>query len=192
MMAAKPISEERNATSFVCLGRIYPEKRIEAIIDIMKGVRRLGHDVKLHIIGDTQETTYGRNLGNLWRAESGWIIQEGRQLGDRKAELLGNSAYGIHARPGEAFGIAVAEMITAGCIPFVPSQGGPAEIVDHHPALVYRNADEAINKIADMLGDRGLQAQVRKFIAKRAKQFSRDIFTHAMRKVVQEFIGQHN
>ena len=58
---------------------------------------------------------------------------------------------GIHARPGEAFGIAIAEMIVAGCLPFVPAEGGPSEIVDHNPALVYDTVDEAVEKIDSML-----------------------------------------
>jgi len=42
-----------------------------------------------------------------------------------------SSRYGIHGAEGEGFGIAIAEMVKAGCVTFAPAVGGPAEILDH-------------------------------------------------------------
>jgi glycosyltransferase involved in cell wall biosynthesis len=188
-MRLPAVPPERLPRRFVCLGRIYPEKRIERIIEILKAVRVRGHDVILHIIGDSRETGYGRKIEQLSQAEGNWIVLDGRQFGEAKALLLAESAYGIHARPGEAFGIAVAEMITAGCVPFVPAEGGPAEIVDHNPALVYGTPDEAVEKIDSMLKNPTLKATTRAFIEQRAQKFSAESFIRDIRRVVGEFIA---
>ncbi len=181
------LSPERKSRHFICLGRIYPEKRIEQIIEIIGAVRDRGHDLTLHIVGDTRETAYGRQIEQLCQAERSWIVLEGRQFGQTKARLLSESAYGIHARPGEAFGIAVAEMIVAGCLPFVHAEGGPAEIVGHHGALVYDTPDEAVKKIDSMLKNSSLEAATRAFIEQRAQKFSAEHFMHDIRRVVGEF-----
>ena len=181
-------SPERKRRNFVSLGRIYPEKRIEQIVEIIKAVRGRGHDITLHIIGDTGETAYGRKLEHLCRAQGNWIVLAGRQFGEAKARLLSEAAYGIHARPGEAFGIAIAEMIIAGCITFVPAEGGPAEIVDHNPALVYGSPDEAIEKIDSMLKNRSLEAATRAFLEHRAQRFSAESFMRDIRHIVDKFV----
>ncbi len=180
-------SSERNRHRIVCLGRVYPEKRIEQIIEIIKAVRGRGHEITLHIVGDTRETAYGRKIEQLSQVEGNWIVREGRQFGEAKARLLSECAYGIHARPGEAFGIAIAEMITAGCIPFVPAEGGPAEIVDHNPALLYETPQEAVEKIDSMLRNPTLERATRLCLQQRSRQFSADSFMREIRRVVDEF-----
>jgi glycosyltransferase involved in cell wall biosynthesis len=179
---------QRLSRRFVCIGRISPEKRLERIVEILKAVRGRGHAVALHIIGDTRETAYGRKVEQLCRAEGNWIVLEGPQVGQAKAHLLSESAYGIHARLGEAFGIAIAEMIVAGCLPFVPVEGGPAEIVGHNPALLYHTPDEAVEKIDSMLKNPSLEAATRVFIAQQAQKFSAQNFMRGIRRVVGEFV----
>jgi glycosyltransferase involved in cell wall biosynthesis len=191
MMQVKGVPPERKIRRFVCLGRIYPEKRIEWIVEIIKAVRDRGHEVSLHIVGDTGETGYGRKIEQRCRAEGNWIVLEGRQFGEAKARLLEESAYGIHARAGEAFGIAIAEMIVAGCLPFVRAEGGPAEIVGNTAALLYHTPDEAVEKIDSMLKDASLEAATRAFIKQRAQKFSVESFMRDIRRVVGEFVASH-
>jgi glycosyltransferase involved in cell wall biosynthesis len=189
MMSAPRVAPDKKVRRFVCLGRIYPEKRIEVAIQILKAVRARDHrDLKLHIIGDTSETTYGRHIEKIARAEDDWVVLEGRQFGEAKARVLSESAFAIHARPGEAFGIAVAEMITAGCIPFVPAEGGPAEIVESHPALLYRTPEEAVDRIIAVLADRDLEASLRGYLDERAKVFSRESFICGIRGAMAQFV----
>jgi glycosyltransferase involved in cell wall biosynthesis len=189
-LAAKP--SERKLRRFVSLGRIYPEKRIEQMVEIAKAVRARGHDLSLHIIGDMRETAYGREIEGLCRAEGGWIVLEGRQFGEAKTRLLAESAFGIHARAGEAFGIAVAEMIMVGCIPFVPAYGGAAEIVKHNSALVYDAPEDAVNKIDRMLKDSALEAATRASLVQRARDFSTESFMRGIRRVVSEFVASQS
>ena len=123
---------------FVCIGRISPEKRIEQIIQILKQVRVRGHKIHLNIIGGTEETPYGRSIEELSKTERDWITLEGKRFGSDKTKILSQHLFGIHACQGEAFGISVVEMVKAGCITFVPDEGGQTEIVNHS-SLTYNS-----------------------------------------------------
>lgn len=180
----------RKRRRFVCIGRISPEKRIERMIEILRGVRARGHDISMHIVGDTGASAYGRRVEALARSEGEWVVLEGRQAGKSKAELLAASAFGIHALGGEAFGIAVAEMVQAGCVPFVPAIGGPAEIVGYHPALIYRDANEAIEKIHAVLTDENLLVCLREHLAVQAKRFSTQLFQQQIKQTVDSFMAR--
>ena len=76
------ISFDANGIGFVCIGRISPEKRIERIVEILKSVRLRGHNIHLHVIGGTDETTYGKAVEDLCRNQGGWVITEGGQFGE--------------------------------------------------------------------------------------------------------------
>lgn len=71
---------ERKRHSFITIGRISAEKRIERMIGILREVRAHGHDVELHIVGDTRETEYGQRVEQLSRREGDWIVLHGRQF----------------------------------------------------------------------------------------------------------------
>jgi len=144
------IPHERRRDDFVCIGRISAEKRIERMINIVAGVRRRGHDVRIRIIGPLDSSPYSRRIGSLAQRHPEWVILEGSCVSEKKAGIMANCRYGIHGREGEAFGIGVAEMVKAGCITFAPAEGGPAEIVSH-AALLYRDNDDAVEKIRTVL-----------------------------------------
>ncbi len=186
-MRVEPPPRERKLDRFVCLGRISPEKRIERMVQVLRGVRARGHDVSLHIVGDTRQTAYGRKLERLCRAEGPWIVLEGGRFGEAKARLLAESAFGIHACRAEAFGIAVAEMISAGCIAFAPAEGGPAEILGHD-ALLYRNDEEAVEKICAVLRSPALRARLGEHLRRQAGKFSTGNFMRQIRATVEEFL----
>ena len=183
------VPPERKFRRFVCIGRICREKRIERIVAILKAVRSRGHDVALHIIGDAGDTVYGRQIERQCRAEGDWIVLEGRRFGESKARILAESAYGIHARSGEAFGIAVAEMVKAGCITFAPAEGGPAEILGHD-ALLYLGDDDAVEKICAMLSHPALQTSLLEHLRRQAEKFSAENFMRDLRAAVEKFLAK--
>jgi glycosyltransferase involved in cell wall biosynthesis len=115
-----------------------------------------------------------------------WCQAEGELIGHAKHALLARVRWGIHGCSSEAFGIAVAEMVCSGMIPFVPMTCGPAEIVDE-PVLCFRDEDEAVARIDTMLRDSTLQQHVRARLAERAKCFGADCFMSGLRKWVLEF-----
>ena len=107
-------------------------------------------------------------------------------MGAEKAQILAACRYGIHGREGEAFGIGVAEMVKAGCITFAPAEGGPAEIVNHE-ALLYRDDDEAIEKITAVLDQRALRGELIDHLRNQAKHFSPEAFMTGLREAVTTF-----
>ena len=182
------IPYEKRRSGFVCIGRIIPEKRIETIVEILKGVRGRGYDVHLHIIGSAEHNSphARRLLKECLEPNGDWVYFEGSIDEARKKELIANHRFGISGRIDEPFGIAVAEMVEGGCIVFVPNSGGQVEIVDHS-GLVYENVPEAIEKIESVLGNQDTQEMLRDHLAKGAQRFSVADFKRGIRGVVSDF-----
>jgi hypothetical protein len=86
--------------------------------------------------------------------------------------------------------MAVAEAVEAGCIPFVPEESGPAEIVGNIPDLCYESADDAVTKIVRMMTDPPLQTNTRKALACRSERFSSERFVEQVRGLVEEIAFQ--
>jgi glycosyltransferase involved in cell wall biosynthesis len=174
---------------FVCIGRVSPEKRVEWMIEIIERVRAKGHDVHLHIIGGL-DGAYGGKVRKLARDRQLWVMLEGARHGAEKAQLLSRHRWGIHACHGEAFGIAVAEMVKAGCVPFVPAEGGQAEIVNH-PALMYGPVEEAVAKIDVVLRTPALEAELRTHLVAQGKLFSAERYMAGIRQAVETFLERN-
>lgn len=177
---------DRREDGFVCIGRLVPEKRVDRIIEILQKVRRRGWDIHLHIIGKTGDSGYIRNLQELCKRNSDWVFMEGGMFGEEKSEFISQHKFGIHGRKNEAFGIAVAEMVKAGCLVWVPNGGGQVEIVNH-PALIYNNVEDAVDKIEEVLKRNTMQIELGEHLAKRSKNFSAEKFKAEIRKLIQEF-----
>ena len=91
-------------------------------------------------------------------------------------------------RENEQFGISVAEMVKAGCIPFVPASGGPEEIVGENPNLIFHNNGEAVKKIVAVLSDEELAGFLTETLKERALLFSVDKFTAELIDLVGRMI----
>lgn len=178
---------ERRENGFVCIGSVTPEKRMDALIRIIGGVRQRGHDVHLHVLGGLDDSPFGRELERLAALHAGWVRLEGRVGGQAKRDLIARHRFGIHGREHEPFGIAVAEMIKAGCIPFVPNGGGQTEIANH-PNLIYRDDEDAVNKIDAVLRDCQMQESLLEHLRVGAQRFSLEAFTEGMASILREFI----
>lgn len=179
---------EQRTPDFVCLGRLSREKRIETVIEILRRVRVMGHHLKLHIVGGSDGSLYARHVEETARAEGDWIQWHGELQGDGKRQLLAQCRYGIHACPFEGFGIAVAEMVRAGCIPFVPATGGAAEIVGHNEALCWRSPDEAAAKIDRLRRTESEQAGLGRALRKQAALFPVSSYRDALRDMVRTML----
>lgn len=144
-----PWHERENG--FVSVGRISQDKQTHRAIEIIDNVRERGHRVHLHLVGPIDEDTrYGRRIR---REETNhpWLIVEGRVSQEHLTTLIERHRWGIHTKPFEHFGMAVAEQVAGGVIPFVPDSGGQVEIVGRIPTLCYDSIDEAIENISNCL-----------------------------------------
>jgi glycosyltransferase involved in cell wall biosynthesis len=179
---------ERRRNGFVCIGRISNEKRIELMIEILSEVRRAGPQVHLHVIGNRYNARYLDSIRRLVRANASWVRLHENLSRTALVELAASHRYGIHAMQGEHFGMAVAELVSAGCITFVNDSGGQVEIVGNDERLIYSSRDDAVNKILRALREADYQASLRDHIAARRNLFQSDRFVTRIRQVVSDYL----
>lgn len=172
---------------FVCLGRMVPEKGLDEVIRLLHQVRRHNFKIHLHILGRLDASPSARQIWQLASRHSDWVHCEGLVTGQAKRELMARHRYGINGCRREAFGIAVAELVKAGCITFVPNGGGQTEIVGH-PALTFTDENDAVTKIESVLASRGLQQNLHRHLAGRAQELSTEKFIRTARELVSEFL----
>jgi glycosyltransferase involved in cell wall biosynthesis len=168
---------------FACVGRIAPEKRLEAVIDILARVRRTHPGLTLTIAGNADDRAYLDRVAAAARAGKDWIRLEIDRPRDELLQILSRRRYGIHAMQYEHFGMAVAELVRAGTIVFAPDNGGQVEIL-RDARLLYKDDDDAVEKIQRVLGDEDLAAELRASLATRASCFSSDRFVRDFRAIV--------
>lgn len=171
---------------FVCIGRISQEKNLETVISILTDLRQRGHTLRLHLVGSPDSPSYTRKILALADARS-WVDVHFDLPRAELLELMAANRYGIHGMVGEHFGIAPAELQRAGAIVFVPSEGGPTEIVDHDPHVIYDSPEEAVEKIDRILTDGELRAAVRAGVQARKDRFSAERFMAEIRAAVEGF-----
>ncbi len=177
-----PIQKRENG--FVCLGRIAPEKEFGKIIRIIQRVREKGFGVHLHIIGSPGDPRTQSEITRKAKANPSWIFLDQDLSREALAGLMAQHRYGIHGMKDEHFGMAVAEMVSAGCIVFLPDSGGQTEIIGDADALYYRSEAEAAGKIMRVLKDETLQSDMRVHLASRKDRFSTENFVRQIRNVV--------
>ncbi|HEV3076729.1 MAG TPA: glycosyltransferase [Thermoanaerobaculia bacterium] len=170
----------------VAVGRITPSKRWEMAVAIVDALRGQGHDLALTLIGHREDPRYEARLRGLAAARP-WL----RLLPDLgRRELLaelGSHRYGLHTTRDEHFGIAPAEILAAGCVPFVHASGGPVEIVGAHPDLVFDTVADAVERIGRVLADAELELALRRHAARRRRRFTAARFCAELRAIVRGF-----
>jgi glycosyltransferase involved in cell wall biosynthesis len=172
---------------FLCTGRISPEKQIDRVIDILKLVRKVRPDITLQLVGTFGRDRYSRHIARRVTAERSWISTQTNLSRAALLELIPHHRYGIHGMQEEHFGMAPAEMVSAGCIVFVPNGGGQVEIVGEQPRLIYNDVEEAAESILHVLAHPELQASIRSRLAERKSLFATEHFMAGIRELVETF-----
>jgi glycosyltransferase involved in cell wall biosynthesis len=179
----------RRENGFVTLGRIDRSKRTKKLVRIIDGVRQRGHDVHLHILGPAFDQDYYAELDSM-AAERPYIKLEGELPRSELVDCISSHRYGIHGKEYEHFGMAVAEMVAGGAIPFVPSAGGQRAIVDNDQRLLYNATGEAIEKIDRVLSNPSLQRELRMNSDRIESRFGRERFHNRIRDAVEHALGE--
>jgi glycosyltransferase involved in cell wall biosynthesis len=179
---------ERRKDGFVCIGRIIPCKQIELMIEILSAVRAGGPQVHLHVVGKGESPGYAASIRRLVKANASWVHLHEDLSRPALAELIAGHRYGLHAMHEEPFGMAVAELISGGCITFVPNSGGQVEIVGNDDRLTYTSRPDAVNKILRALRDLDYQASLRSYVASRRNLFVAERFVSRIREVVGDYL----
>ena len=184
------VSLPDRSADFIYIGRISSQKRIERMIEILAEVRRRsGRDFRFRVVGELKDHPYSRYIKELADSYS-WITFEGSLFGREKEKILTSCRYAIHACEFEAFGISVAEYLKAGCIPFVPNEGGSAEIVGS-PEFCYADTEDAVGKILRFLEkDEAEQAEVQARMLERGRLFTIEKFDEAFMNLFEEKLAE--
>jgi glycosyltransferase involved in cell wall biosynthesis len=90
----------------------------------------------------------------------------------------------------EHFGIAVAELVAGGTIPFVPNSGGQREIVNQLDDVTYNSVSDAVEKADTVLSDSESQKSIRKSLPNVKKRFGPERFKRAIREIVVEVLNE--
>lgn len=171
---------------FICIG-IGGSKHTLDIIEILKRLNKArDKNLTLDIVGV-------RNMGELdyfnevlkQVKQNSWITLHESVSRKELEKILESNKYGIHGYRWEHFGIAVAEMVNYGLIPFVPDHGGQVEIVNNDK-LVYSDVDNAVKKISKILYNTSLQKNILKSLSLEAKKYSVKNFKKKFKKIVEE------
>ena len=185
----RSVEERRN--SFIALGRISPLKRYVEIIDIIEQVRARGFEIELDIIGDGSAADgYVQKVKNRMARAGDWVHLHKAVDRQQLEDIVSNCRFGIHGMIDEHFGIAPAELMRAGCIVFVPNNGGQVEIVGEHPELKYDSDDDAVEKICRVLADQETQSRLRQALHERSALFCESHFMSHIQKVVTDFANK--
>jgi glycosyltransferase involved in cell wall biosynthesis len=168
------------ADGVVILGRIAPDKRICEALRIVDGVRERGYDLSVHVVGSTA----GAYRDYLHRVET-MVAQRPHATLHRDSSratlesLLTENKYGLSAKPGEHFGMAVAEYVAAGMVAFAPNSGGQRDVLDGNPDRLFDSRTDAVETVVAAV-ERGDSPELPR------DRFCRDQFHDGIRSAVRE------
>ena len=188
---AKLYKNKRRKNLVVAIARLRKGKNLESVVRIAQ----LTENVKFLIVGPSDkasETT-------LMEINELAVKLNARE----KVQLLTNAPMSVlfqtlseakillHTQSSEAFGMAIVEAMSAGCVPVVPRNGGPwLDILDQEQGKYgysYGNIGEATEIIEMLVLNEELRAEVSERAHVRATYFERSTFENKIRNIVKEF-----
>jgi len=176
---------EQRLPAFIAVGRIARPKRWHLAVKILDGLRARGHLLAFTVAGHREDPVYEQELQKLAETRP-WFRLELDLSREQLIKEIATHRYGIHTMLDEHFGIAPAEILSAGCLPFVHNSGGPPEIVGH-PQLMFDTVNDAVEKISCVLSDQDLENLLLKHAATQKMQFTSEVFCAGLRDIVRSF-----
>jgi glycosyltransferase involved in cell wall biosynthesis len=136
-------------SGIVAIGRIAPDKRLLDAIEVVDRLRERGYDLHLHIAGSAPPA-YRSYVSQVASAatERSHVHFERDVPRDRIRDLLCGHRFGLNLKEREHFGMAVAEYVAAGMLPFAPDGGGQREILQDRPAGLFDSVPDAVDRVA--------------------------------------------
>jgi len=148
---------EARSNTIVIVGRVVQFKRVAMAIEIVDGLRALGHSLELLIIGGGSGA-YADSISREVAARP--YVQWLRDLPrDEMERLIAQQRWGLHCAEFEHYGLAPLELQRLGCVTFVHDSGGQAEAVSD-AALKYSDLQDAIFKIDRVMSDTAMTLRV--------------------------------
>ncbi|MFC6976867.1 glycosyltransferase [Halomicroarcula sp. GCM10025709] len=117
-------------------------------IRAVDGVRERGYDLHLHLVGSAAEA-YRSYVDRVEAAVAAreHVTLERSVPRTRLEALLGSHRYGLNPKRGEHFGMALAEYVAAGMVPFAHDSGGQRDVVDGAEDRLFGTVTEATERL---------------------------------------------
>jgi len=165
----------------VTVGRMAPEKRMGLFLEI---ARRLP-SIEFAIIGSKAKEgeSYYDGLRASAPSNVSFIIAPLRKV----CELLGSAKVYVHCAQNEHFGITIVEAMAAGCVPVVNDSGGPREIVSDDVGYRWKQIDEAVGHVSELIENDDARRQLAKGAVSRAGQFGPEEFEGGLGRILHEY-----
>jgi glycosyltransferase involved in cell wall biosynthesis len=181
------VSWKDREDAIACIGRLSPEKKWDEAVEVVRRIREAGRPVRLTLIGHSDNKSHYEERLRALAREHPWLSILIAPPRAKMLELVARHRYALHPMVNEHFGIAPAELQSAGCITFVHRSGGPMEIVGCDERLMFDDVNDAARKIQTVLASPMLQSELREQSAQRAECFTSARFVARIREIAAEF-----
>lgn len=182
------VSSDSRENRIVVLGRFNPDKNIELALEVARVLKGMNTKFEMSIVGNLskQYYPYFNYLQKLIKVNglSDMVdLRTNVDINDLRT-LLGKSKVLFHPTIGEPFGMCIAEAMSAGLVPVVPSFGGNTEFVPE--SLRYSNQKEAAKIIMRSMN---ASLQQRFSLSNSVKKFGKGRFKDNLKRLLSERVA---
>ena len=185
---SRVVSSDSRENRIVVLGRFNPDKNIELALEVAKVLKSMNIKFEMNIVGNLSKPYYPyfkylEKLVKLNGLSEMVDLKTNVNINDLLS-LFGKSKVLFHPTIGEPFGMCIAEAMSAGLVPVVPSFGGNTEFVPE--SLRYNNHKEAAKIIMRSMN---ASLQQRLSLSSSVKKFGKSNFKHNLKRLLTERIA---
>jgi len=179
------VSSQSRGNRIVVLGRYNPDKNIELALEVARALKNMNIKFEMSIVGNISKIyypyyTYLQKLVKTYELSDYVQLKTNVDINDL-LDLFAKSKVLFHPTIGEPFGMSVAEAMSAGLVPVVPTFGGNTEFVPEK--LRYSNYIEAAKIITRFMN---ATAQQRLSLSNSVKKFSKKQFKENLKGLLNK------
>lgn len=182
---SRVVSSEARENRIVVLGRFNPDKNIELALEVAKVLKGMNTKFEMSIVGNLSRIyiPYFNYLQKLIKLNglSDMVDLKTNVNIDDLLTLFGKSKVLFHPTIGEPFGMCIAEAMSAGLVPVVPSFGGNTEFV---PGSLRYSSQKQAAKI--ILKSMNASLQQRFSLSNSVKKFGKGRFKDNLKRLITE------
>ena len=185
---SRVVSSDSRENRIVVLGRYNPDKNIELALEVASVLKSMNIKFEMNIVGNLSKPyfPYYNYLQKIVKINGLSEMVELKTNVDinELLTLFGKSKILFHPTIGEPFGMCVAEAMSAGLVPVVPSFGGNTEFVAEN--LRYSSQKEAAKIIMRSMN---ASLQQRLSLSNSVKKFGKRHFKDNLKRLLSERVA---
>jgi glycosyltransferase involved in cell wall biosynthesis len=182
---SRVVSSDSRENRIVVLGRYNPDKNIELALEVASVLKSMNTKFEMNIVGNLSKPyfPYYNYLQKIVKINglSGMVELKTNVDINELLILFGKSKVLFHPTIGEPFGMCVAEAMSAGLVPVVPSFGGNTEFVAEN--LRYSSQKDAAKIIMRSMN---ASLQQRLSLSNSVKKFGKGHFKDNLKRLLSE------